>query len=153
MLGRWFFLAVVAIGLAAIVHAPHTSAGATITQSCSEGTPGAVRVTFGWKAPRPGTGQVWLDLSLAPGFLPAVTNGNGPLPPSQLAYTAEALPQGVKVYYRVNALSAAGWAVIASGSFEARCSAATPTPAPPAIPAGALEQVPAIVQGFGAISH
>jgi hypothetical protein len=149
MLGRWFFLAVVAIGLAAIVRAPHKSAGATITQACSESTPGVVRVTFEWKPPPAGTQQAWLDLSLAPGFLPAVTNGNGPLPPSQVSYTVDALPEGVKVYYRINTLSMAGWAPIASGSFEPRCAAATPTPAAPALPIdAALQHAPAVIQAL-----
>ena len=149
MLGRWFFLAVVAIGLAAIVRAPHNGAEATITQACSESRPGAVQVTFAWKAPPAGTQQAWLDLSLAPGFLPAVTNGNGPLPPSQLSFTVPALPAGVKVYYRVNTLSAAGWTPIASGSFEPHCAAATPTPAAPSLPVeAALQHAPAIVQAL-----
>jgi hypothetical protein len=149
MLGRWFFLAVVAIGLAAIVRAPHKSAGATITQACSESTPGAVQVTFAWKPPPAGTQQARLDLSLAPGFLPAVTNGNGPLPPSQLSYTIDALPEGVKVYYRVNTLSAAGWTPVASGLFEPRCAAATPTPAAPALPVdAALQHAPAVVHAL-----
>lgn len=149
MLGRWFFLAVVAIGLTAIVRAPHKSAGATVTQACSETTPGAVKVTFEWKAPPAGTQQAWLDLSLAPGFLPAVTNRNGPLPPSQLSYTVDALPEGVNVYYRVNTLSASGWTPVASGSFEPRCAAVTPTPAASSLPVNAaLQHAPAVVQAL-----
>ncbi|MDE3097156.1 MAG: hypothetical protein KGK07_14300 [Chloroflexota bacterium] len=133
MLGRWFFLAVVGIGLVVIVRGPRSDAAqATIAQACAPEAPGVARVTFGWPTPPPGTEQAWLDLSLLPGFPPPLTNAHGPLPPSQRSYTVDALPVGVTLHYRVNTLAAAGWRVVAQGTFKTACAApgaaATVTP-------------------------
>ncbi len=133
MLGRWFFLAVVGIGLVVIVRGPRPHAAqATITQACAPVAQGVVRVTLAWPAPPQGTQQAWLDLSLLPGFSPPLTNAHGPLAPSDLSYTVDALPLGVTLHYRVNTLGTAGWRVVASGTFTTACAgpgaAATVTP-------------------------
>ncbi len=120
MVGRWFFLAVVAVGLMAIVRAPRPGApGATVTQSCA--APGAVTAAFAWSAPPVGASEVWLDLSLLEAFPPALTNGHGPLAASQRSYAVAGLPEKVKLYYRINALASAGWQAVARGSFETAC--------------------------------
>ncbi len=134
MLGRWFFLAVVGIGLVVIVRGPRSgTAQATITQACAPVAPGVVRVTFGWPAPPAGTQQAWLDLSLLPGFPPPLTNAHGPLDPSQRSYTVDALPAGVTLHYRVNTLGPAGWHAVAQGTFKTACdvpgATASATPA------------------------
>ena len=127
MLGRWFFLAVVGIGLIAIVKAPHSgSARATITQTCA--TPGVVSAAFTWAAPPAGTSQVWLDLSTVYGFPPALTTGHGPLEAAQRSYSVDGLPVDIKLQYRVNAQVPAGWQAVVQGTFTTACPGA-PAPA------------------------
>ena len=128
MLGRWFFLAVVGIGLAVIVHGAKTGAGATITQSCSPAAPGVASVTFAWPAPAAGTAGTTLELSLLPGFPAPLTNARGPFAPAQTSYTVDALPTGVTLHYRVRAIPAAAGAAsdVVSGSFKTKCDEPTP---------------------------
>jgi hypothetical protein len=126
MLGRWFFLAVVGIGLIVIVHGARSGAGATITQSCAPGVPGVVSVTFAWPTPEPGATTASLDLSVLPGFPPPLTNTRGPIPVAQTSYTVDALPLGVTLHYRVRAQAAAGATDVAEGSFKTKCDEATP---------------------------
>jgi hypothetical protein len=133
MLGRWFFLAVVGIGLAVIVHGAKSGAGATITQSCAPAAPGVASVTFEWPAPELGAAGTTLELSLLPGFPAPLTNARGPFPPDQTSYTVDALPVGVTLHYRVRAIPAAGAASdVVSGSFKTKCdepgAAASVTP-------------------------
>ena len=127
MLGRWFFLAVVGIGLIAIVKAPHSGgARATITQTCA--TPGIVSAAFTWAAPPAGTSQVWLDLSTVDGLPPALTTGHGPLAAAQRSYSVDGLPVNIKLYYRINAQVPAGWQAVAQGALTTACPGA-PAPA------------------------
>src|SRR5581483_9745475 len=75
MLGRWFFLAVVGIGLIVIVNARKSDAApARITQSCAEPA-GPVAVTLAWRASRTPAAETWVDVALAPGFAPGTYAG------------------------------------------------------------------------------
>jgi len=132
MLGRWFFLAVVGIGLIVIVHGAKQGAGATITQSCAPGVPDVVSATFAWATPPAGATGVSLELSVLPGFPPPLTNTRGPLPVAQTSYTVDALPLGVKLHYRVRALAPAGPTAVAEGSFKTKCD--DPTPVATSVP-------------------
>ena len=127
MLGRWFFLAVVGIGLVVIVHGAKSGAGATITQSCAADAPGVASVTFAWPPPAAGTAGTTLELSVLPGFPAPLTTARGPFPPAQTSYTVDALPLDVTLHYRVRAISAAGVAAdIVSGSFKTKCGEPPP---------------------------
>ncbi len=122
MVGRWFFLAVVAIGLFAYVKAQGPKAApATITQTCAAPPRGVETVTFAWPAPRAAAQQTWLDLGLVPGFPAGTFTGHGPFPPSQMRYGVGGVPQGVTFSYRVNTQYPDGWRIVAAGSFVAKC--------------------------------
>jgi hypothetical protein len=115
------------------------AATATITQSCGAAAPAAVRVAFDWPAPAIEPNETWLDVGLAAGFPAGSFEGHGPIAPPQTAYAIDALPPGVKLYYRVNAQDAGGWRAVAAGSFTTACDQAMrprPTPAVDVISAG-----------------
>lgn len=123
MLGRWFFLAVVGIGVIAYMKAPGRSVPpAEIAQACSA-TPGAASVTFSWKAPGEAAYGAFLDLSLTEDFLPGFYAAHGPLGPAQTIQIVDGLPLGLEYHYRVNVAYAEGWKPVARGSFTAACGA------------------------------
>jgi hypothetical protein len=94
---------------------------AMISQTCSDQAPGVVTATFAWPAPASGARQVWLDLSPTAAFTAGWTHGYGPLPASQTVYAVDGVPSGLKLHYRVNALSEKGWRLAAAGTFDAAC--------------------------------
>ncbi len=118
MIGRWFFLAVVAIGLTAIVRAPHGVPAAAIAQTCAPLAPNVAQVTIARPAGSNDSSALSVDLSLAPGFLPTITRSTGVLATGDASLALPPLPVGAKLYYR---LKNAGGDVVASGSFTARC--------------------------------
>ena len=126
MIGRYFFIGVVALGLFVYVRASDGAAQATITQVC-DGS-GTAAVTFAWRAPKDGAQQAWLDVSPVEGFFEGWYQAHGPLPPAETQRTLAALPVGLRFHYRVNTQYADGWRASARGSFVAGCGA-TPTPA------------------------
>ncbi|HZP57182.1 MAG TPA: hypothetical protein VFC53_06475 [Dehalococcoidia bacterium] len=126
MLGRWFFLAVVGIGLIVIVNARKSDAApARITQSCAEPA-GPVAVTLAWRASRTPAAETWVDVALAPGFAPGTYAGHGPLPGDAIAYTLDAVPPGLALHYRVQARRGETWRVLAAGNLTAACPDAAP---------------------------
>jgi hypothetical protein len=123
MLGRWFILAVIGIGLFTYVSQSEDSraASATVTQACSTAKPGTATVTWVWPGTGAGAQQTWFDVSLVPGFAPGWFQGFGPMPASQTAYAMDGLPNGLTFFYRINTLYGTGWKETAAGSFVANC--------------------------------
>jgi len=113
------------------------SASAHVVQACGADA-GTVNVTIEWPPPAIAPEETWVDVGLVPSFAAGTFHGNGPVAPPKTSARIDALPDGVTLYYRVNARSNDGWRVQASGSFETNCAAsahATPTPAVDVIPA------------------
>ena len=132
MLGRWFFLAVVGIGLVVIVHGQRSNASSgTVTVACSAATAGgdasAATATVKWNAPAQAE-QVWFDLGVTPTFVDGTWSGHGPMAPDATTFTTDPLASGVHYYYRVNALQSGDWRAGASGSFIADCTSAASSP-------------------------
>ena len=119
MIGRWFFLAVVAIGLTAIVRAPHGAPAAAITQSCAPVAPNVAEVTVARPSGADASAALSVDLSLAPGFVATITHSAGVLAAGDASLALPPLPLGAKLYYRLK--DAANDKVVASGSFSTRC--------------------------------
>ncbi len=128
MVGRWFFLAVVGIGLAVIVHGQRSNASTgkvTLACAAASGTDIAVTATVDWQRPASLTDQEWFDLSVTRDFVDGTWAGTGPLSPGAASFTTDALASGLHYYYRVNTLHGGEWSTTASGSFVAECPAAT----------------------------
>ena len=124
MVGRFVFLGLVAFGIFVYSTGPDSKAAtATVTQACSAAAPGAATVTLAWPAPPAAAQQVWLDVGLSSGFPAGAYTAHGPLPRTQTAYALDAIPSGIKLYYRVNALTPTGWQPAAAGSLIAKCKA------------------------------
>jgi len=133
VIGRWFFIAVVGVGLVTWVQAPNSRAqGSAVTQSCSAAVPGAATVTFAWPAPGKDAVQTWVDISLTEGFIPGWFHGHGPLTGGQTAYALDGVPQGLKFFYRVNTLYSFGWKETAAGAFVSNCGGNGGSGGPPA---------------------
>ncbi|MEX2246606.1 MAG: hypothetical protein WEC75_07955 [Dehalococcoidia bacterium] len=123
MLGRWFYLAVVGIGLYAYVQAPGSGAAdGGVEQTCAAPDAPAAAVTVGWPEVPAGAAQLWLDLSLGEGFPPGGYSSNGPIAPDQRRATYD-LPVGLAYHYRVTALYAEGWRLVTKGAFTTACPA------------------------------
>ena len=123
MLGRWFFLAVVGIGLVVIVHGQRSNASSgTVTVACSSATSAgdSATATVKWNAPAQAE-QIWFDLSISREFADGTWSGHGPLAPDATTFTTVPLVSGVHYYYRVNTLQSGDWRAVASGSFIADC--------------------------------
>ena len=127
MLGRWFVLAVVGIGLAVIIHGhPSNASTGTVTFSCADAASDSshalgVRAAVAWHTPSPPPGQIWFDVSVTRAFVDGTWTGHGPLPGNAGSFTTDALTPEVPYYYRVKAVVGGEWTVIASGSFIAAC--------------------------------
>lgn len=126
MLGRWFFLAVVGIGLVVIVHGQRSTASTgAVVLACdhmpNDAAPANIRATVQWQAPDRAPDQVWFDLGISRDFIDGSWSGNGPLAPDPSSFTTDVLAPGVHYYYRVTALRSGKWRVIADGSFDAHC--------------------------------
>ncbi len=134
MFARILLPAAVVLGLFVYMRGADTKAAtAVIAQSCGAAAPAAVRVAFDWPAPAIEPKETWLDAGLAPGFPAGSFQGHGPIAPAQTSYAIDALPSGVKLYYRVNAQDAGGWHTIASGTFTTTCDQASRPRATPAV--------------------
>jgi len=106
-------------------------ASAHVAQACGADA-GTVNVTIDWPPPAIAPDETWVDVGLTPSFAAGTFHGNGPIAPPQTSARVEALPDGVTLYYRVNARSKDSWRVEATGSFKTDCAAAArakPTPA------------------------
>jgi len=132
MLGRWFFLAVVGIGLAVIIHGQRSNASAgTVRLSCATKIVSGqedLRATIKWNPPAASVADaVSFDLSVSREFIDGTWAGHQ-VAPDASSFTTEPLASSVRYYFRVNALRGGVWSLVASGSFTAECPAATPQP-------------------------
>lgn len=85
-----------------------------VVQKCDSS--GNVTVMFKWQANAPG--QQWLDLStMNNGFAPGTFVGAGPVASGSGTYTWSGIAKGLTHYWRVNALTPAGWSSSNTGSF------------------------------------
>ncbi len=132
MIGR--FLVPLAIILGIFVYmrdGGSKGASAHVAQACGADA-GTVNVTIDWPPPAIAPDETWVDVGLTPSFAAGTFHGNGPIAPRQTSARVEALPDGVTLYYRVNARSKDRWRIEATGSFKTDCVAAArakPTPA------------------------
>ena len=128
MIGRFVFLGLVALGFTVYITSPGSRvASADVALSCaspavaSVGDGATTSATFSWPALKKGARQSYLDLGLAPGFVPGWFQGHGPIAASQTAYTVDGLPRNATFYYRVNTQFADGWHETARGTFVSKC--------------------------------
>jgi hypothetical protein len=120
MVGRWFYLLAVGIGVIAYVNAPWSGVSADIEQSCDPG--GAVSVTMTWPAPDEGALETWVDLSLTDAFTPGAYASHGPFDPARVEYAISGVPADVTYHYRVNTRYGETWRTTASGEFVSGCN-------------------------------
>ena len=92
--------------------------GATLSfpsSACSQSV--SANVTFNW-TPISGATQQWLDTSVIDNnFAPDTFTGTGPLSPSTASLKLPGIQPGAPNFWRVNALTAAGWVVSTTGAF------------------------------------
>ena len=119
MVGRWFYLLAVGIGVIAYVNAPQGGASAEIRQACDAA--GAVSVAIAWPAQAEGALETWVDLSLTDGFVEGGFTSHGPFEPARVEYIMAGVPAGVEYHYRVNTRHADAWRTTAEGSFVSGC--------------------------------
>ena len=128
MVGRWFFFAVVGIGIFAYLNAPDGGAAAKVTQACAaDGS--TISVALEWEAPDPGAVASYVDIGLSGDFPAFGFSAHGPLEPATRSYSFAGLPHGVTYHYRVNTLYGDGWRATAKGSFKTECVQPTVSPA------------------------
>jgi hypothetical protein len=121
MVGRWFYLLVVAIGVIAYVNAPGSDAArTTVEQACASADAASVAVTIDWPAPDDGATALVLDVGIAPEFGEGTFRAHGPFAPEAGAQTLE-LPARLEFHFRLNAQHADEWRTVADGSFETAC--------------------------------
>jgi hypothetical protein len=128
LIGRFVFLGLVALGFTVYLTSPGSKvASADVALSCGDGAMTAghaqatARATFAWHAPKKDARQSFLDLSLAPGFVPGWYQGHGPIAAAQTTYAVDGLPLNATFYYRVNTLFGDGWHETARGTFVSTC--------------------------------
>lgn len=92
----------------------------------------SVRLAVSWTGYN--MGDQWLDVSLANnGFAPGTFASVGPIPSGQDSVVGEGLNPGAWIYFRVNTLTAGGWAPSDTFAvFSPECVLATPLPPAPA---------------------
>jgi hypothetical protein len=128
LIGRFVFLGFVALGFTVYITSPGSRvASADVALSCAApgvavvGDAATTSATFSWPALKKDARHSFLDLSLAPGFVPGWFQGRGPIAASQTAFTIDGLPRDATFYYRVNTLFSDGWHETARGTFVSKC--------------------------------
>jgi hypothetical protein len=128
LIGRFVFLGLVALGFTVYLTSPGSKVGsADVALSCGDGamTVGrpapTAQAIFSWRAPKKGAQQSFLDVGLAPDFVPGWYQGHGPISAAQTTYTVDGLPLNATFYYRVNTLFGDGWHETARGTLVSRC--------------------------------
>jgi hypothetical protein len=96
---------------------------ASVEMACHDAAPGAVTVTFEWKAPDAGVIETRLDLGVGPEFIDGTYQTFGPFRPEVRAHVIGGAVAGLRYRYRVSALHADGPREVAAGSFVAMCPA------------------------------
>ena len=121
MIGRWLFIAVVALGVVAYMHAHRSDAvRADLTQACDSSDPARVVATIVWPAATTAE-QTFLDMSDTNDFREGAYSSHGPLPAPATSFTLEGLAMGATYFYRVRVIRDAAAQTIAAGSFVAEC--------------------------------
>lgn len=137
---RFAILGLIGFGMFVYIsNTPSRIASGTVTQTCSATAPNSATALLSWKRAPAQTVEIWLDVSIGKSFAAGASRGYGPLAPAQTQYTLDALPSGLRLWYRVNTRTAEGWKIIAEGSLVATCG--PPLPAPTARPTPAVDVI------------
>jgi len=123
VIGRFLVPLAIVLGVFVYMHDGRSKAAtASVTQTCAPAD--SVNVTIDWPPPAIAPQETWVDVGLTSAFTAGTFRGNGPIVPAQTSASIDSLPDGVKLYYRINTRSQGSWRVQASGSFTTDCATA-----------------------------